>query len=175
MIPYYTLGNIDILSLHKTAFLCSRKCPADIVLKSYDWAIEQREKGACVISGFHSKIEKDVLHYLFKGTQPLILTLARGFKKKLEPAFEKALDNNRLLIITPFEEKIIRVTEESANRRNRLMVELADEVFIAYASKDGNLDKLLSEIVPTRKSIYTFEDRNNNIIKVGKSENALNR
>lgn len=43
MIPYYTQGNTDILKLHKTAFLCSRKCPADIVLKSYDCAIKQRE------------------------------------------------------------------------------------------------------------------------------------
>jgi hypothetical protein len=72
MLSYHTLGSIDILKLHKTAFLCSRKCPADIVLKSYDWAIERREKGECVISGFHSKIEKDVLHYLLKGAQPII-------------------------------------------------------------------------------------------------------
>jgi len=56
------MGNKEILKSHKIAFLCSRKCPADVILKSYDWAIEQREKGVCVISGFHSKIEKDVLH-----------------------------------------------------------------------------------------------------------------
>jgi len=72
MMPYYTQGNTDILKLHKTDFLCFRKCPADIVLKSYDLAIEQRGKGVCVISGFHSKIENDVLHYLLKGKQPII-------------------------------------------------------------------------------------------------------
>lgn len=157
MIPYYTQGNTDILNLHKTAFLYSRKCPADIVLKSYDWAIEQRERGACVISGFHSKIEKDVLHYLLKGTQPLILALARGFKKRLEPAFAKALDNNRLFIITPFEEKIKRVTKETANLRNRLMAELADEIFIAYFSNGGNLDTLVSESSLAGKPISTFQ------------------
>lgn len=32
-----TWGNTDILNLQKTAFLCSQKCPADVVLKSYDW------------------------------------------------------------------------------------------------------------------------------------------
>src|SRR5687768_6450477 len=79
-----TLGNTDILSLHKTAFLCSRKIPASVVLQCYDWAIEQRNRGNCVISGFHSQIEKDVLHYLLKGNQPIIIALARGFKKKLE-------------------------------------------------------------------------------------------
>lgn len=82
------IGNKQILEHFKIAFLCSRKCPANIILKSYDWAVEQREKGVCVISGFHSKIEKDVLHYLLKGNQPIILVLARGLKKRLEPELE---------------------------------------------------------------------------------------
>ncbi len=30
-------GNIEILDLHKTAFLCSQKCPVKVVLKSYNW------------------------------------------------------------------------------------------------------------------------------------------
>jgi len=55
------LGNKELLKLKKTAFLCSRKIPASAVLKCYDWAIEQREKGNCVISGFHSKLEKRCL------------------------------------------------------------------------------------------------------------------
>jgi len=37
-----TLGNTSLLNLHKVAFLCSRKYPAAVVLKSFDWAIEQR-------------------------------------------------------------------------------------------------------------------------------------
>ena len=57
------IGNKALLELNKTAFLCSRKVPASIVLKCYDWAIQQREDGNCIISGFHSQIEKDVLHY----------------------------------------------------------------------------------------------------------------
>ena len=97
-----TTGNIELLKLPKTAFLCSRQVPASAVLKCYDWALEQRQKGVCVISGFHSQIEKDVLHYLLKGTQPIIVVLARGLKEKLEPEFEKPLQENRLLILSPF-------------------------------------------------------------------------
>ena len=136
MADFYTQSNQELLKLHKTAFLCSRKCPADIVLKSYDWAIERRENGDCIISGFHSKIEKEVLHYLLKGSQPVILALARGLKKWLEPELKEALDNKRLLIITPFEEKVKRVTSETSARRNRLMTEIADEIFIVYASSN---------------------------------------
>ncbi len=76
-----TLGNFDLLKLSKTAFLCSRKVPASAVLKCYDWAIAQKDLGSCVISGFHSRLEKDVLHYLLKGKRPIILALARGLKK----------------------------------------------------------------------------------------------
>src|ERR1035437_6170132 len=115
------IGNEEILKLEKTVFLCSRKVPASIVLKCYDWAIEQREKGNCIISGFHSQIEKDVLHYLLKGTQPIIVALARGLKKRLEPELQKAIDYNRLLIITPFDRSVIRVTEKTASIRNQLM------------------------------------------------------
>ena len=139
-----SLGNYNLLKLPKTAFLCSRQVPASVVLKCYDWAIEQREKGVCVISGFHSQIEKDVLHYLLKGKQPIILVLARGLKEKLEPEFEKHLEQGRLLIISPFDKRTKRVTEMTAETRNKLMIDLADQIIIGYASAGGQLEKLLN-------------------------------
>ena len=138
-----SLGNIDLLKLPKIAFLCSRKVPASAVLKCYDWAIEQREKGNCVISGFHSQIEKDVLHYLLKGKQPIILALARGLKEKLEPEFLTPIEQGRLLIITPFDKTIKRVTQQTAATRNKLMIELADNITVGYASPSGQLEELL--------------------------------
>jgi predicted Rossmann fold nucleotide-binding protein DprA/Smf involved in DNA uptake len=141
-----TIGNIDLLKLPKTAFLCSRKVPASVVLKCYDWAIEQREKGNCIISGFHSQIEKDVLHYLLKGKQPIILALARGLKEKLEPEFEKPIEQGRLLVITSFDNAVKRVTEQTAEIRNKLMTDLADNITVGYASKGGQLEKLLQDI-----------------------------
>lgn len=137
------IGNVDLLSLSKTAFLCSRKVPVNVVLKCYDWAIEQREAGKCVISGFHSQLEKDVLHYLSKGQQPMIVALARSLKQKIEPELKVALDTGRLLIITPFEEKVKRVTSETAMIRNKMMIELADEVVVGFASKEGMLTEIL--------------------------------
>jgi len=154
---FATVGNNDILKLPKTAFLCSRQVPASVVLKCYDWAIAQREAGRCVISGFHSKIEKDVLHYLLKGDQPIIVALARGLKKRLEPELKDAMDKNRLLIVTPFDEKVKRVTRETANQRNRLMAKLADDIFVAYALPGGNIEKLITDISHTGKTISSFK------------------
>jgi predicted Rossmann fold nucleotide-binding protein DprA/Smf involved in DNA uptake len=141
-----SLGNIALLKLPKIAFLCSRKIPASVVLKCYDWAIEQRESGACVISGFHSQIEKDVLHYLLKGKQPIILVLARGLKEKIEPEFEKPMEEGRLLIITPFDKTVKRVTELTAETRNKLMTDLSDKITVGYSSTGGQLEKLLQNI-----------------------------
>lgn len=148
------IGNIELLKLQKTAFLCSRKVSASIVLKCYDWAIEQREKGNCIISGFHSQIEKDVLHYLLKGKQPIILALARGIKEKLESEFKVAIEQNRFLIITPFNKSVKRVTEQTAQARNQLMLDLADNITVGFISKGGLLEELLKQ---TNKTINKIE------------------
>lgn len=139
------IGNKALLELNKTAFICSRKVPASIILKCYDWAIQQREEGNCIISGFHSQIEKDVLHYLLKGNQPIIVVLARGLKQKIEQEFLEPIKKGRLLIITPFEEKVKRVTSETAKVRNQIMIELADQTVVGFVSDGGGLKAVLDD------------------------------
>ena len=55
----------------KTAFLASSTIPPEMVLKCYDWATAKHE--GCVVSGFSSKLEQDVLHFLLKAKCPIIL------------------------------------------------------------------------------------------------------
>lgn len=148
------IGNYELLKLNKTAFLCSRKVPASTVLMCYDWDISQREAGNCVISGFHSKLEQDVLHFLLKGKQPIILALARGLKKRIEPEFQQAIDQGRLLIITPFSEEVKRVTEQTATTRNKMMIELADRITVGHVSIGGLLEEVSQQ---TDKSIIKIE------------------
>lgn len=148
------LGNRDIIKLHKTAFLCSRRCPADVVLKSLDWAKSQKDQGKCVISCFHSHIEKDVFDILLRGTQPLILMLARGMKKKWQKEIRTAVNQERLLIVSPFDESVTKITTKTAHKRNQIMVDMADEVFLAYSIEDGNLSSLMKSI--RNKKIGSF-------------------
>ena len=149
-------GNENIINNYKTAFLCSRKCPAEIVLKSLDWAKSKKDKGECVISCFHSRIEKNVFEILLKGKQPLTLMLARGMKKRWPNEIRKAVLEERLLIVSPFAESVKYITEETASKRNQIMIDLADEVFLAYSDKNGNLEKLLSTVKD--KKIKRFEE-----------------
>ena len=139
------LGNIKLLEEHKTAFICSRHVPAGVVLKSYDWAIAMRNAGKCVMSGFHSPIEKDVFYFLLKGNQPIILVLARGMIREIPPKIEKAVHESQLLIISPFNDEITRVTKETALTRNRLVMDLADEIFLPNLPPGSSLEKLIAQ------------------------------
>jgi predicted Rossmann fold nucleotide-binding protein DprA/Smf involved in DNA uptake len=140
----FTLGNCEIFRQYKTAFLCSRKVPALIVSKCIDWAISQCDEGKCVISGFHSTVEKEVLNRLLAGNQPIVMCLARGINRRLKPELEQHLAEGRLLIITPFDEKVTRVSKATAAARNRLMVDVADQILVGYAEKGGILEKVFA-------------------------------
>ena len=60
--------------------------------------------------------------------------------EKIEPEFQKPLEQGRLLIITPFDKKVKRVTEQTAATRNKMMIELADNITVGYASIGGQLE-----------------------------------
>lgn len=137
------LGNIDFLKNHKTAFLCSRKIEAAAVLKCYEWALLQRDRGLCVISGFHSPIEKEVLEILLKGVQPIIIVKARGKMTSLPAKYKKAIAEKRLLLLYPFTESVKRITSITAQQRNELIIRLADVVVIGHASEEGEIKKII--------------------------------
>jgi predicted Rossmann fold nucleotide-binding protein DprA/Smf involved in DNA uptake len=139
-------GNIELLKLSKTAFLCSRQVPASAVLKCYDWATEKRKQSTWVISGFHSQLEKDVLHFLIKGNQPVIMVLARSLTKKVQEDFSKPIADGRLLIISPFDETVSRASENTCQIRNRYMLNIADKITIGYARTGGLLSELVKGI-----------------------------
>lgn len=140
---YQFKGNKEILNTYKVAFFCSKRCPSYLILKSYDWAIEQRNKGICVICGFDSKIDNDIFNFLVRGKQPIIEVLARSMKKRFSQQEKELLTAGRLLIISPFSEKYKRKNAKLAAKRNEVIYDLADEIMIAYANQGGLLEEML--------------------------------
>lgn len=143
--PMHYLGNEGLLTLPKTAFLCSRRYPSEIGEKSRQWAMEQCREGSCVISGFHSPIEKDVLRELLAGTQPVVVALARGLSRALEAEFAAPLAAGRLLIVTRYAPSVTHACEDKCFQRNRMMLELAERVVIGHAAPGGSLERLCRE------------------------------
>lgn len=146
-------GNIELLQLPKTAFLSSRNISPPSVMACYDWATQQRSAGRCIISGFHSQIEKDVLHFLLKGTQPVIMVLGRSLYKKLPEELIKPLEENRLLIVSVVSQTTNRQSVESAMIRNKYIIENADEVVFGSLDPNGMLNQLFTETKKLNKHI----------------------
>lgn len=136
-------GNKELLKLKKTAFLASSTISSDTVLKCYDWATEMRRRGECVVSGFSSKLEQDVFHFLLKGSQPVILVLARRMYKTIPEELRKPLAENRLLIISV--STAVRQSKATALMRNRYICELADEILFVGVTELSSLNTLKSE------------------------------
>ena len=139
------LGNLDLLSLPMTALFCSARCPGKVILRAYDQAAQWRDAGRCVISGFHSPVEKECLRILLRGEPPIIICPARGLPKRIPPDWKKPLADGRLLILSFFPSTESRITADLAARRNELVAALADEVLVAHATPGGRLETSLCQ------------------------------
>ena len=135
MIEY--LGNTELLNVPKTAFLASSTIPPDMVLKCYDWATQMAKEGKCVVSGFSSHLEKEVLYFLAKGKQPIILVLAREMYKQIPMELQPLLDANRLLIISV--SKATRQSKATAHARNKYICEMADKILFVGVTEKSSL------------------------------------
>ena len=135
------LGNKDLLNLNKTAFLASSTIPPDMVLRVYDWAAGKHE--GCVVSGFSSKLEKDVLHFLLKGKQPIIIVLARKMYKQIPQDLQSPLEENRLLIISV--SNSVRQSKATALARNKYICEMADQIYFVGVNEKSSLFGLKTE------------------------------
>ncbi|MCW5725613.1 MAG: DNA-processing protein DprA [Maricaulaceae bacterium] len=141
------IGSPAWLECPLTAFLCSKEAPGATILKAFDQATAWRDAGRCVISGFHSPLERHCLDILLRGKQPVVMALARGLGAlRLSAMQREALDDGRLTIISPFPAAEKRVTADLARQRNRLVAALADEVVFAYIDPGGHLSQLADEI-----------------------------
>ena len=97
------------------------------------------------MSGFHSRLERDVLDILLNGNQPIILAAARGLPKRYPAAVKKAIDDGRLLVTSPFRASVSHITADTSRHRNAFMLSVANCIVIGHMSQAGALaDALLS-------------------------------
>lgn len=129
------IGNQELLKLQKTAFLASSNIATETVLQVYDWATEMRSRGDCIISGFNSKLEQDVLHFLLKGDQPIILVLARRMYKVIPKELHEALIQKRLLIVSV--SNAVRQSKNTAMMGNRWICEIANRILFVSVQNEA--------------------------------------
>lgn len=140
------LGNRDLLQLHKTAFFASHNTPAGLTVLARGWFERCCGGGGCVVSGFQTPLERTLLGWLLEAGHPLVLVLARGLPLALAPELERALERGELLVLTRYAASVTHACRDKCRQRNRLVVDLADEVVVAYAAPGGELARLCAEL-----------------------------
>ncbi|MBN1546839.1 MAG: DNA-processing protein DprA [Syntrophaceae bacterium] len=143
----WAIGRLDLINIPKTALFCSNRCPGDAILKAMDRAQKWRDQGRCIISGFHSPIEKECLQILLRGRQPITICPARSIENMRIPKdWKPAIEEGRLLVLSPFPAAERRMTTALADQRNKMVAALADEIYIAHVDPDGRIDDLSRKI-----------------------------
>ncbi len=161
----FALGDLDILRQKTVAFFCSVKCPGDLILQTYDLARELRDRGISVISGFHSPMEKECLSLLLKGKQPVIWCLAKRLTaNRLPKEYAGPIADGRLLMVSPFGERIKRARQDIVLSRNEFVVALADQVFVAYAAPGGKIETFCKKVLGWSKPLLTFDSPSNSFL-----------
>ncbi len=141
-------GEPQLLRRPLVALLCSRRCPGELILKTYDLARRLRDEGVAVVSGFHTPMEKEALHFLLKGRQPIVIAPARSLEgMRIRGAYREPLAERRLLLVSAVPAGERRVTAALAAERNRLVGALAERVVIIYAEPGGRLERACAELV----------------------------
>ena len=142
-------GNKELLKLKKTAFLASSTIAPEMVLRCYDWAAGKHE--GCVVSGFSSKLERDVLHFLLKANCPVILVLARQMYKAIPEELKEGLEQGRLLIIST--STAVRQSKVTALSRNKYICKIADSILFVGVTTNSSLYPLAEEFKQKISSI----------------------
>ncbi len=160
------IGNFSLLQKPAIALFCSKQCPGDLILKTYDLAQALRETVIPVISGFHTPIEQDCLKILLRGTQLIIHCPARSLHNmRLSPEQKQAIGENRLLLISPFSATYPRVTAELAEKRNEMIGAFSHTIFIAYAAPNSKTLVFAQSLIAAGKPVVTFASSSNPLLQ----------
>ena len=124
-----TLGDISLLDRKKIGYFASSTIASLSVLPTLDWATEaaKRDDGA-IVSGFHSKMEREVLDILLRGRCGIICVLARPIYKVIPNKYHNAFAQNRVLFISHNTSKSTMTSRHLCLKRNEYIASISDEL-----------------------------------------------
>lgn len=139
MTPQY-LGNKALLNKKLTAFFASRTVQTARVMACYDWATSLSAETDCVVSGFQSAIERDVLHFLLKKKIPIVVVLARAIYKHIPEELRDAYGNDNLLFISV--SNAPRTSQVAAKARNQYAADISSTIVFGMLTEESSLNEI---------------------------------
>jgi predicted Rossmann fold nucleotide-binding protein DprA/Smf involved in DNA uptake len=154
----WAIGNVELLHTRLLGFFCATRCPGNIILRTYDLAQALRAASIPVIGGFHTPMEKECLDLLLRGTQPVVMCPARSIERmRLPVEWHRPVQENHLLILSPFGVQHRRVTIAVAEQRNRFVATLAGDLFVAHAPAGSRTERLCVELMAQGRQVNTLQ------------------
>lgn len=145
-----TLGNISLLDRKKIGYFASSKIAFLSVLPTLDWAAEvANSEDVAIVSGFHSKMEREVLDFLLRGKCGIVCVLARSIYKKIPDKFHEAYSSERVLFVSNERESVHRTARDSATRRNAYIASICDSLVFSSVTTESSLYHLTQSSTPT--------------------------
>ncbi len=98
-----------------------------------------------MVGGFQSALERDVLKLLLPdGGTPIVMVLARGMWRSVPMEYREAINAGRMLVVSPFSQGVVRVSKETAEKRNGWILDHCDEAVFASLDPNGSLARLVA-------------------------------
>lgn len=136
------IGNEKLLKRETTLFICSKKTPISLYPVIFTWVDSLGEKD-CVICFKTTDMEYEVMSALLVRGIPTILIVTNKFTDVNNVQIEKALQENRLLIIV-LKRDDPRGAGPTPLLRNSFVIEMANRIVAGYVNPNGHVFGLLA-------------------------------
>lgn len=135
-----TLGNKELLNRRKIGYFASGTIASLSVLPTLDWAVEvAKREDVSVVSGFHSRMEREVLEILLKGRCGIICVLARPIYKVVPAKFRDAFGKERVLFISNNTYVSTMTSRYLCRQRNEYITSVSDELVFSSVTVESSL------------------------------------
>lgn len=163
------LGNVGIPERVPLGLICSVSCPGSVIVQTYDIIRALRDAGTVVAGGFHSPMEVECFDFLLRGAQAVVLCVATGVRHvALGAESKRALLDNRLCVLSPFDDDVERAMPHHGARRNDLVAAIADVVFVPHAAPGGKAEANAIRAIGRGRTVMTLADASNDhLIRAG--------
>lgn len=133
-------GNQSLLRQKKVGFFASSKIASLSVLPTLDWASEVAKRDdIALVSGFHSKMEREVLDIILKGQCGIICVLARPIYKVIPDKYRNAYAQNRVLFISHNSATSTMPSRHLCRQRNEYIASISDELAFSSLTPQSSL------------------------------------
>ena len=138
------IGNEDLLNREKSLFLCSKHAPYSLYDKVFGW-LDSLSSNDCVICFNSSELEDEVMRALLVNRVPTILVVMNRFTDKYNVQIEKALTEERMLILV-LQRDEPQGAGQTPRLRNRYVMQMAENIVCGYIDKNGSIFPLLAGV-----------------------------